>query len=804
MRLALTPEQLRRTCDPARFTFDSTAELAEEPALPGQERARDAIEFSVGIRQPGYNLFVVGSPGVGRRTLVERLLANAPPVDTATLRDWCYVDNFKDPQRPVALSLPPGRGPALRDDLEHWVTELRDAIPAAFDTDEYRDRLGRIDTAFNERQQKSFGEIGDRAALEGIALLRTPTGFSFAPLSNGQIMTPEEFGKLPEARQKELAETMRRHETELEATVRQVMLWRRERAEAIRVLNGEVVEFAVGRITADLRLRYADLPAVAAHLDAAKVWVIEHVDEFRKPPEQAADAAGAPAQPESDPGRYHVNLVVSHEAGGSPPIVFEDHPTYPNLVGRVEYLSQMGALVTNFGLIRAGSLHRANGGYLLVDAEKLLMQPYAWEGLKRALRTRELRIDSLGQIYSLVSTLSLEPQPIPLDLKVVLFGTRYVYAMLNAYDPDFGALFKVAAEFDEDVLWTDDSLHALARMTAAVARRSALRPFSREAVAALAEECARMAEDATRLSVHARSIEELLQQADYWAGKAGRDKVDTQDIEHAVSAQETRTGLTRDRMHESVLRGIVMIDTDGAVVGQVNGLAVFSMGSARFALPQRITATTRFGRGEVIDIHREIALSGALHSKGVLTMSSFLATRFGRRRGMSLSATLSFEQAYGMIDGDSASVAELCALLSSLSGEPVRQDIAITGSANQMGQVQAIGGVNEKIEGFHAICKARGFAGKPTVIIPASNREHLMLRREVVESVRAGRFAVHAITHVDEAIELLTGVSAGAEDSQGVWTRDSINARVAARLAQFERWGMQRGSPGGIDPRRHG
>lgn len=785
----LTPDQLRRRCDPGRFPFATTAELDAAPEqAPGQERARAAIEFGIGIRQAGYNLFAVGSPGVGRRTLVERLLGSAPPTD-GTLRDWCYVNNFADPQRPLALGMPAGRGTALRDDIAHWLAELRDAIPAAFDTDEYRDRLGRIDAEFNERQQHSFGAIGERSSAEGIALLRTPTGFSFAPLSGSDIMTPEEFGKLPQERQTALAEAMRRYEAELESVVRQVMVWRRERAQAIRALNGEVVEFAVGRITTEMRRRYEDLPEVAAYLDAAKKDVIEHVDDFRKPPEQAVEVGGMMMRGEADFGRYKVNLVVSNDPARSAPIVFEDHPTYANLVGRVEHVAQLGALVTNFGLVRAGSLHRANGGYLLIDAEKLLQQPYAWEGLKRALRTREIRIDSLGQIYSLVSTLSLEPQPIPLDVKVVLFGPRWLYPMLLAYDPDFGALFKVAAEFAEDVQWTDPSLAALAQLVAGIAKRRGLMAFTREGVAAIAEECARLADDATKLSVHVRSIEELLQESDYWAGQAGRAVVDAPDVLKAADARVERSSLTRDRLQEMVLRGILTIDTDGAVVGQVNGLAVFSVGAASFALPQRITATTRFGKGEVVDIQREIALSGAIHSKGVLTLSSFLATRFGRPRGLSLSATLSFEQSYSMIDGDSASVAELCVLLSSLSGVPLRQDFAVTGSIDQHGRVQAIGGVNEKIEGFHAICKARGLTGRQAVVIPATNREQLMLRPDVIESVRAGRFAIYTVAHVDEALELLTGTPAGTEDARGAFPRDTVNARVAARLAQLEQSG---------------
>jgi lon-related putative ATP-dependent protease len=489
---------------------------------------------------------------------------------------------------------------------------------------------------------------------------------------------------------------------------------------------------------------------------------------------------------ETDFGRYKVNLAVRNDPAARAPIVFEDHPTYANLVGRVEHTAQFGALVTNFGLIRAGSLHRANGGYLLVDALKLLQQPYAWEGLKRALRTREVRIDSLAQMFSLVSTLSLEPQPIPLEVKVVLFGPPYLYLLLEAYDPDFGALFKVAAEFSEELPRTGESTLDFARLVAAVVQRCSLRPFGRDAVAATVEESSRQAGDATKLSLYVRSLEELLQQADYWAGVAGRERVSAADVERAVAARVERSALTRDRLQEAVLRDLIRIRTDGAVAGQVNGLAVYSLGEATFGLPQRITATTRNGKGDVVDIHREVALSGAIHSKGVLTLSSFLATRFGRQRGLSLSATLAFEQTYGMVDGDSASVAELCALISSLSGVALRQDLAVTGSVDQHGTVQAIGGINEKIEGFFDICRARGLTGRQGVVMPASNREQLMLRPDVVQAVAEGRFGVYTVEHVDDALELLTGLPAGAEDAGGGFPRGSVNGLAAARLAQFE------------------
>lgn len=787
----LAAEQVRRTCNPAQFRFQTTAELPVSYEILGQERAIESVEFGVGIRQPGYNLFVVGTPGLGRRTMVERLLQK----ETANHDrpgDWVYVNNFADPQRPLALGLPAGRGIALRDDVAQWITELREAIPAAFDTDEYRDRLGRLDGEFAQRQQHAFETIGEASKNDGIALLRTPAGFSFAPLADGEVMNPEQFGKLTQEEQQQIAEKIRKHEAALEEVARQIVQWRRERAESLRELNEEVVEYAVGRITAELHRHYEDLPAVLAYLDAARADVIAHIDDFRKPDGTTTEVDGVAVRTEADFGRYRVNAIVSNDPEANVPVVYEDNPTYPNLVGRVEHVAQMGTLVTNFTLIRGGALHRANGGFLLIDVEKMLQQPYAWEGLKRALRTHEIRSESLGQVYSMVSTLSLEPEPIPLSVKVVLFGPPMIYSLLEAYDADFGALFKASAEFAEEMPWDDEAPKSVARLISNISHRRGLRPFTAGAVAMVVEEAARLAGDSAKLTVRVRSIQEMLQEADYRAGQVGHEVVNAEDVEAAVRARIERSAQTRDRLRESVLRDIIMIDTDGAVAGQVNGLAVYSIGRTSFGMPQRITATTRFGRGEVVDIQREIALSGAIHSKGVLTLASFVATRFGRKRGLSLSATLSFEQTYGMIDGDSASVAELCALLSSLSGVPLRQDCAITGSTNQHGQVQAIGGVNEKVEGFYDICRARGLTGRQTVIIPASNREHLMLRTDVVDAIREGRFHVVTVTHVDEALELLTEMPAGTEDVLGNFPRDSVNGRAAQRLAQYEAAGAPR------------
>jgi lon-related putative ATP-dependent protease len=477
-------------------------------------------------------------------------------------------------------------------------------------------------------------------------------------------------------------------------------------------------------------------------------------------------------------------LVTNGKKPGAP-IVSEDSPTYSNLVGRVEHIAQMGALVTDFTLIKPGALHRANGGYLLLDIRKVLVQPFAWEGLKRALQSREIRIESLGQMYSLVSTVSLEPEPIPLDTKVILFGDRMFYYLLQQYDPDFGELFKVAADFEERIERNADSHQLYARLIATQTRKEGLQPFDRGAVARVIEHSARLVEDAERLSTHMRSIVDLLREADYCSREAGRSVVEAADVQCAIDAQIRRQDRLRDRLYEAILRDTLVIATQGEVTGQINGLSVIELGEFAFAQPTRITANTRLGDGELVNIEREVKLSGAIHSKGVLILSSFLASRYAKNQPLAVSASLVFEQSYGMVDGDSASLAELCALLSNLANVPIKQSLAITGSVNQLGQAQAIGAVNEKIEGFFDICAARGLTGEQGVLIPAANIKHLMLRHDVVAAAEAGKFRIYAVENVDQAISLLTGLPAGEANVKGVYPAGSVNRRVAARLAEL-------------------
>jgi predicted ATP-dependent protease len=775
---------LRRLCDPAQFQFASTAELADLDRAIGQERALSAVEFGVGIGREGYNLFALGPTGAGKHTLLTQFL-NARATREPTPDNWCYVNNFAESYKPQALRLPPGRGAKLQGDMRELVEELQVAVPAAFESDEYRSRVAQIDAEFNEIQGKAFVELGDEAESQDIALVRTPGGFSLAPMKDGEVISPDEYARLPEERQQAISEKISALQERLEKLLRQVPGWRRARRERLKQLNEEVTLFAVGQLVEELMASYADLSEVKAYLESVRRDVIENVDDFRKPGEGATIFQAAVEGEAPSFRRYEVNLLVDHAPPNGAPVVFEPFPSYQNLVGRVEHRARFGTLVTEFGLIKAGALHRANGGYLLLDAAKVLSQPYAWEGLKRALISREVRIESLGEMLSLVSTASLEPQPISLSVKVILFGERWLYYLLYALDPDFCKLFKVPADFEDDVVRNGDNQLLYARLVASVARRQGLLPFDRSAVARVIEQGARFAEDAEKLSVHMQSLADLLGEADFWARQAGRSVVAREDAQRAIDAQIERSDRIRIRMQDEILSKTVLIDTDGAKVGQVNGLSVFSLGDFPFSQPTRITARTRLGDGEVIDIQREAQLGGAIHSKGVLILTAFLAARYSGNQPHSLSASVTFEQTYGQVDGDSASVAELCALLSSLADVPIKQSLAVTGSVNQHGEVQAIGAVNEKVEGFFDVCRARGLTGDQGVLIPQANVKHLMLRQDLVEAAEAGRFHIYAVASVDEAIELLTGVSAGDPNAIGELPRGSINELVRRKLAGF-------------------
>ncbi|MBV6474879.1 MAG: Lon protease [Rhodocyclaceae bacterium] len=780
----LDPQSLLRRCDAALLDFETTAELSDAADIVGQSRALDAVRFGIDIKQPGFNLFVLGEPGSGRHAAVRRLLEEKAASEPAP-SDWCYVNNFADPNKPRLLRLPPGRGGRFRHDMQQFVAELGKAIGAAFESEEYRVRIEAIQDEFKQREENALRTLGQESGEKGVALLRTPHGFVFAPVKGEETMGPDEFEKLPDDEKARIGKLIEEYGERLHKLMHQFPQWRREMQGRIKEASRETMGLAVGHIIEELKERYTDLLNVLAFLDEAMRDVIESSEELREQPKSDGDMSGVLVSGSISLARYQVNLLVDTGTAKAAPVVFEDNPIYPNLVGRVDSVAHMGTLVTNFTMIKPGALQHANGGYLVLDAAKVLSQPYAWEGLKRALRSAQVRIESLGQVFGFTSMLPLEPEPMPLNLKVVLVGERILYYLLKEYDPEFEELFKVGADFESDVARNEPNTRSYARFLGGLARHYGLRPFDRLAVARLIEHSARLAGDAEKLSASSRSLADLMQEASHHAGQAGRDLVTREDVEAALQARRHRASRLHEAIQEQILRGSLLIDSGGGQVGQVNGLAVIDLGDALFAHPVRITATARIGEGDVIDIERESELGGAIHSKGVMILSSFLAARYARSLPLSLSASLVFEQSYGPVEGDSASLAELCALLSALAAVPIRQSLAITGSVNQYGRVQPIGGVNEKIEGFFDICQARGLTGEQGVIIPQSNVKHLMLREDVVAACAAGKFAVHAVEEVDQAIALLTGVPAGEPDAQGLVPEGTINYLVATQLAEL-------------------
>jgi lon-related putative ATP-dependent protease len=769
----LAPKELYTTCEIGQLDFETTDQLEDLKEIIGQDRAVEALHFGVGIRQIGYNLFVLGPTGLGKHTVVREYLDEKSRLQVPP-DEWVYVNNFDKASQPIAIRLNAGQATVFRDDMRHLVEDLRSAIPTAFEAEQYHARIQDIEEDLKGKLEAAFNELADEAESHNIRLLRTPHGFAFAPMKDDQVIKPEEFDKLDTKEQQRIDETMNVLEEKLNTLLRTQPQWQREARNRAKELNREIVMFATSSLIDELKNKYNNNKQVLDYLDAVQQDVIDNFQDFRRD-EETPEFMGVALAEKPTFRRYEVNVIIEQSEEEGAPVVFEDNPNYANLVGAVEHTAHLGALQTDFTLIKPGALHRANGGYLIIDAIKLLSQPYAWEGLKRALQSHEIKIQSLAQIYSLVSTVSLEPEPIPLDIKVVLIGERMLYYLLHEYDPEFKQLFKVMADFDDRLERNEQSQQIYARLIATLSRRDKLRPFDRNAVARIIEHGSRIADDSEKLTTYVLDLADVLRESDHFAAQDNRSVVERNDVEKAIDAQIYRGDRIREHLHEEIIRGTLMIDTDGSKIGQINGLAVIELGDNSFATPSRITATTRLGDGEVIDIEKETELGGAIHTKGVFILSAFLGQRYARNRPLSLSASLVFEQSYGMIEGDSASMAELCCLLSALSDIPIKQNIAMTGSVNQRGEAQAIGGVNEKIEGFFNVCNARGLTKDQAVLIPAANVKHLMLRKDVIEACREGKFAVYAYSNVDDAMEILTGETA-----------KTINAKVEAQLIKLE------------------
>ncbi|UUX51917.1 AAA family ATPase [Nisaea acidiphila] len=768
--------------------IQSTDDLEDIEALIGQQRALGAVRFAASMQQRGYNLFVIGPKGSGRHMAVKRFLEerggelDAPP-------DWVYVHNFDKPYSPKAIAVPAGRGEPFRRAMLELVSDLKAVIPTLFESEDYRLRTDAVNKTAAEKQQHALEGVDKEARKHGLTLIRTPQGFAFAPLSGKKPMAPETFQQLPEEAKKRYQDATKSMMEELQKVLHGLPMIERDRLRALRKIARETARHVIDQEISDVEKVMTSCDAVLSYLKTVADDMVEHIGLFMHSEEEgplALPNGGGESAVESDPStRYQVNVLVANRPTDGAPVIIEDHPALSKLVGRIEHYARMGTLITDFTLIKPGALHQANGGFLLINADKLLLNPMSWEALKRALYAGQITIESPYMTSATATVVSLQPDPVPLDLKIVLFGDYRLYLLLSSLDPDFQDLFKVAADFEEVLERTPENDQLFARLVATIARNNKLRPFARDAIERVMEHAARIAGDAERVSTRVGLIADLMREADHWAGEVKAKSVARTHVQEAIDAQIHRADRVRERSIEQITRGTVLIDTDGAKVGQVNGLSVLQIGSFAFGKPSRISATVRTGAGKVVDIEREVELGGPLHSKGVMILSGYLARTYAPDAPMSLAATLTFEQSYGGVDGDSASSAELYALLSALSEVPVDQSLAVTGSVNQMGEVQAIGGANEKIEGFFDVCAARGLTGRQGVLIPASNVKHLMLRDDVVQACKEKKFRILPIRTIEEGIETLTGKKAGARGADGKYPSGSINRLVEDRLVAF-------------------
>ncbi len=781
-KVRLDPEDLRHRCDPQMLSFDTTESLEGPAGIIGQPRAVAAVEFGLGTSAPGYNIFLSGPAGTGKSTYATSAAGRAAGAKPCP-DDWCYIFNFDESDRPLAVRLPPGEAVKFQQDMNEVIEDLNESIPREFEGADFDRQRSALLSDLRERTAAVLEELEREAKKEDLQLRRTSSGFATVPVRDGEPLTQEEFEQLDEETRREIERKGRLVQESVSATVREIRKMEKQARHDARQLERDIGLSVVAPVIDALRQRYSNSSDIVAYLDRAQSDIVDNLNSFRA---QGEGDENRPPGPAVDPFiRYRVNVLVSRADDETAPVVMESNPTYQNLVGKVEYKSHMGSLLTDFTMIKAGALHRANGGFLIISIRDLLTKPLAWETLKRALKNRYVDIEDAGEQFRVLPTVTLKPEPIPIKVKVLLVGSPMFYHMLHAYDEDFRKLFKIRADFDVTMNRTPEHLMLYASLISSLCYREGLRHLSRDAVARIIDEGTRIASDQEKLSTRFNEVVELVYEADAWAGADGADVVDSQHVAEAVSARTYRSNRVEERVHEMIARNKIMVDTSGNVVGQINGISVYQLGDYAFGKPTRITARTFLGRAGIINIERKVRMSGRSHSKGVMIMSAYLGSMFARQRPLSLSASLTFEQTYEEIDGDSASSAELYALLSSLAEVPLRQDLAVTGSVNQRGEVQTIGGVNEKIEGFFAICQERGLTGSQGVIIPAGNVDNLMLRDDVVQAVKDGQFSVYAITHVDQGVELLTGITAGSADENGDYPEDTFHGKVARAVAEM-------------------
>ena len=782
---SLSADLLRPQCTAETLPFKTSAELEDLPDILGQDRAFKAIEFGINVDHRGFNLFVMGSSGLGKHGLIRKYL-NKVAVQKESSSDWCYVHNFEQDYKPKALKLPAGQGRTFKKDMKNLIEDLGKAINAAFETSEYQEQIQVIERSFQKKQSTLLDKHAEQARAQNINLSNTPSGFMLTPIVEGRNITEDEYEELPDELKDEIEDKIANFQEELEYLAPEMSRQRREHNIKIKKLNRKVALFATSNLIKDTKRKYKALPEVVNYLKGLQEDVLHHLEEFTEVEEDDSDhESGQQSSKGESLQRYQVNLIVESGNQKGAPVVYLDNPTYQNLVGRIEYENRSNNPGNNFTLIKPGALLQANGGYLVLDAHKILSTPHAWDALKRSMYAKKAKIENLDQAVGGDNSVTLEPEPIPLKIKIILLGDRGTYYMLHEMDPDFPELFKVEADFEEEILRDESSTLKYARLIASRTRKFKLKDMDAAAVARIIEFSSRMANDSERLSTRLRTIDDLLIETHYHALQVNSELITDAHVQQAIDAQIERTCRIQGLIQSDIQRGTLMIRTDGEVVGEINGLSVFEIGKFGFGQPSRISATVHLGDGKIINIEREVDLSGSIHDKGVLILSALLASRYTKDTPLSFSASITFEQSYGLIDGDSASVAELCVLISALTDLPIQQGLAITGSLNQQGFVQAIGGVNEKIEGFFDICNQRELTGNQGCIIPQVNVKNLSLRKDIIDAIEKGTFSIYPVEHYQQALELLLNMPAGEEHVDGSYDKGSINDRLVNRLCQF-------------------
>ena len=791
----LSVSDLYKKCDLSKFDFNSTAELKERLSSLGQDRAISAVELGINIKSKGYNLFCFGPEGTGKMSLVKRILEKEA-VTRKTPDDYAYVYNFEEPYKPIAIHFPAGEGPVFAKEVDDLICELSSSVSSVLDSEEYKAALNIVQQKYKAKKEDYIQFLQKKAKGKSVSLLQMPVGLVVAPVKNGEVLNPEAFDALSPEERAKITNDLNAMQLEIENSAQDVSKWEEKQREDIEKLREKFVKNITREPIENLRQKYKRNKGASDFLKASFKYIIENVDEFLPDSNQNSSGNSADDDPlaqllsrmnkneEDKFAKFKVNVIVKNTPDSGAPIVLLDHPTQGNLVGKVERVQQYGALLTDFTLIKAGALHKANGGFILIDARKLLVQPFAWDSLKRAIASKSIKIEAPTDDTTF-TTISLDPEPIPLQIKVILTGDEDLYELLSERDPDFKDYFKVDADFGITMDRTEENEVEYAKLIGSLSQKKKIRSLTKQAVARVIEHASRLADNSEKLTAHIASIADLLREANYWASKTGAKQIGKNHITQAIEAQIYRSNRVNEAMLEQIDKGTILMDVRGQRVGQINGLVVYNFSRNTFGKPARITAQVRVGNGEFVDIEREIEMSGPIHTKGVLILQSLLSNRFAKFRPLSLSASIVFEQSYGGVDGDSASSTEYYCLLSAIAELPIKQNIAVTGSINQFGEIQPIGGVNEKIEGFYEVCSRQGLTGTQGVIIPRTNIKDLMLSENVLKAVEDGKFHVWAIDTVDDGIEILTGVKAGAPNRKGVYPKGTVNALVAEKLNEY-------------------